>query len=263
MVEKGLHNSDDPTFVDQEEVATVIPLDDADLESTEEATVVAKREIGDPAQEKSAAVRNSVLLPLIFVTVALLGGVRFRLGSGEFLFIRPALVCLIFAVILVFLFVRARLIEPDGYFSDRYSTLENASSGILIAALFGASVQVFNSLLPEAGLPFWIVGFCFLWTLWSNIFARFDAKRLLQSLGGVFALAFVVKYMVLLNLTAERSESWWEFLSSGNITAETFSILLAIQPFSPATGYLQFFTIGLYLVGLFLMNNRIHRHDAA
>ena len=229
-------------------------------EDTEDITVAAERTPAEPGRLTngfSYGNRNFVFLPAVFLTVALLGGLRIGLSNGEFVFVRPALVCLIFAVLLLTLFVRAKLIELDGWFSDRYTALENASGAALLISLYAASVQVFNSLIPENGFPFWIVSFCFLWTLWNNLFAQFDVKRLFQSLGGLFVFAFAFKYMVLLNLATRQSDSWWGFLTSGNLTAEAISNLLAVPPYSGATGYIQFFSLGLFLIGLFFLKPRL------
>lgn len=198
-----------------------------------------------------------IFLPLFFLTVALLGGLRFGAADGAFIFLKPPLVCLIFATLLIILFFRAHLITLDGWFSESFSTLKNLANGGILLTLFAASTQVFNSLLPESGLPFWIIAFCFFWTLWNNLFADFDTKRLLQSLGGLFGLAFVVKYLVLANLTAPESQTWWQTISSGNLTKEAFTYLLDLPKFSAATGYIQFFALGFYLIGLFLVKPKI------
>lgn len=193
-----------------------------------------------------------IALPLIFLTVALLGGLRFALADNAFLFLKPPLVCLIFAAILLVLFFRAQLINLHGWFSNDFSPLKNLANALVLFTLFAASVQVFNSLIPEKGLPFWLIAFCFFWTLWNNIFAEFNVKRLLQSLGGLFGLAFVIKYLLLLNLTAPASESWWQALWQ-NPTQQAFTWLLDLPKFSSATGYVQFFTLVFYLIGLFLL----------
>lgn len=198
------------------------------------------------------AFRTYLLLPVIFLTVTLLGGLRFAETTNAFLFLRPALVCLIFAAILVVLFFRARLIQLEGWFSESFSMLKNIANALILLTLFTASMQVFNALLPERGLPFWIIGFCFFWTLWNNLFAEFDVRRLLQSLGGLFGLAFVVKYLVLANLAAPTAESWWQGILQ-NPTKEAFTWALDLPKFSAATGYVQFFTLVFYLIGLFLL----------
>ena len=192
-----------------------------------------------------------ILLPSIFLTVALLGGLRLNAADTSLIFLKPPLLCLIFASILLLLFFRSGLIQLEGWFSDDFPLLKNTANAAVLLSLFAATTQLFNSLIPEQGLPFWIVAFCFFWTLWNNLFADFDTKKLLQSLGGLFGLAFVAKYLVLANLTAPASESWlsgiWE-----NPTKEAFTWLLDLPRFSAGTGYIQFFAAALYLLALFL-----------
>lgn len=214
-------------------------------------------------QNSQSAVRNYLLLPLIFLTVTLFGGLRIAEIANAFLFVRPALVCLIFAAILVVLFFRARLIEIGGWFSESFTTLKNAANFAVLLTLFTASVQVFNAVLPEQGMPFWIIGFCFFWTLWNNLFAEFDVRRLLQSLGGLFGLAFIVKYLILANLAAPTAESWWQGILQ-NPTQTAFTWMLDLPKFSAATGYIQFFTLIFYLIGLFLLSpSSIQKSDSS
>ncbi|HEX8639164.1 MAG TPA: hypothetical protein VF692_13935, partial [Pyrinomonadaceae bacterium] len=145
---------------------------------------------GVEARASTAARIVYLFLPFIFLTVALLGGLRLSAATGDFLFVKPALVCLIFAAILMVLFFRARLINLGGWFSENFSALKNAANAAVLISLFAASAQIFNAVLPERGLPFWVIGFCFFWTLWNNLFADFDVTKLLKSLGALFGLAF-------------------------------------------------------------------------
>lgn len=193
-----------------------------------------------------------ILIPALLLTVTLLGGIRLAEADKTFLFLRPALICLIFAVVLIVLFVRGHLIELSGWFSEDLPVLQNAANAFVLLTLFTASTQVFNSLLPESGLPFWIVAFCFFWTLWNNLFLDFDARRLLRSLGGLLALGFFVKYLLLQNLTAPSSENWLKAIFE-NPAKEAFTWVLDLPRYSSLTGYLQFFTVGLFLLGLFLI----------
>jgi hypothetical protein len=193
-----------------------------------------------------------LVLPWIFLTVTLFGGLRFGEADNAFLFLRPALVCLIFASILLLLFFRANLIQLEGWFSESFSTVKNVANGLILLTLFTASVQVFNSLLPEQGLPFLLMAFCFFWMLCVNLFAVSSPKKLLQSLMALFALAFLTKYLILANLAAPSAGSWWQGILQ-NPTKEAFTWLLDLPTFSPATGYIQFFTLIFYLLGLFLI----------
>ena len=172
--------------------------------------------------------------------------------DSSFVFLKPPLFFLVFSSVMLVLFFLAGLIRMDGWFAEDFSILKNLTNGAVIATLFAATTQLFNSLIPEQGLPYWIVGFCFFWTLWNNLFADFDTKKLLRSLGGLFGLAFVVKYLVLFNLAAPAGRTWFERLTE-NPGQEAFAWLLDLPRFAPGTGYIQFFTLALYLLGLFLL----------
>lgn len=208
-------------------------------------------QILNPADRSASTAPTYIVLPLIFLAVALLGGMRLGDVDNSFIFLKPALICLVFAAVTLVLFFRSGLIRIDGWLSDGFTMLRNTANAAILITLFGATVQLFNSLLPEQGLPFWIVGFCFFWTLWNNLFAGFDTKRLLRSLGALFALAFVVKYLVLTNLTAPEGTSWLQRIIE-NPGREAFTWLLDLPRYSPGTGYIQFFVLVLYLIGLYL-----------
>ena len=201
--------------------------------------------------ERNVHYLRYVFLPFVFLTVAMLGGMRISDLDGAFVFVRPALICLIFAAILLIIFARSRVLEIDGWFSETFPMLKNVANGFVIVTLFAAATQVFNSLIPEQGLTFWIVAFCFFWTLWNNLFADFDTQKLFRSLGALFALAFVAKYLVLANLTAPAGRSWFQALTE-NPGQEAVTRLLDLPRFSGATGYIQFFAVGLFLLGLYL-----------
>lgn len=252
------------------ELVEALPAKDDDTH--EEITVVsAKNKITKDQRPKTkdhetianrksqiANQRIYLLLPFIFLTVTLLGGLRLSSPDNAFIFWRPALFCLISAAILMVLFFRAGLIAVEGWFSEDFPALKNIANGAVFVTLFAASAQIFNALLPEQGLPFWIFAFCFFWTLWNNLFADFDTKKLLRSLGALFGLAFVVKYLILVNLTAPASESWLQGIFQ-NPTKEAFTWLLDLPRFSAGTGYIQFFTVVFYLLGLFLFPHSSHK----
>jgi hypothetical protein len=213
---------------------------------------VAALEIAPAAIERRRALLYYLVLPLTLLLVTLLGGIRF--SSGSVVYIKPALIYLIFAAGLMILFFVANLVRFDGWISERFDITKNLINAITLFALFAASVQVFNSVIPESGIPFWIVSFCFLWTLWNNLFSNFDTKRLLRSLAAMFSLAFVVKYVVLANLAQPADQGWLDsIINNPAQTAATW--LLDIPQFSAATGYLQFFTIAIFVIALWFFPN--------
>jgi hypothetical protein len=102
-----------------------------------------------------------LFLPFIFLTVTLLGGLRIGLDNSELLFFKPALICLIFGAVLLVLFFRANLIKLDGWLNENFTTAKNIINGLILFTLFTASTQIFNALIPEQGLTFWVFSFCF------------------------------------------------------------------------------------------------------
>ncbi|HKG15848.1 MAG TPA: hypothetical protein VKB12_21185, partial [Pyrinomonadaceae bacterium] len=121
------------------------------------------------------ALLTHVLLPTLFLTAALLGGVRVGAGGGAIRFVVPPLITLILASMLLTLFARGRAIVLGRWLSSGLPALSNVSHALTLACLFFASAQAFNSVLPDAGLLRWMLSFFFLWTLWQNQFSAFDA----------------------------------------------------------------------------------------
>ena len=249
---------------DFEEEGLYIPTYDDSIEVVDDEILTGVKARSLPAKVQKPTTKNQkstliyIILPLIFLVVILLGGLRFGASDNAFIFLKPALVCLVFAAVLMVLYFRSGLIRIDGWFDEDGSMLQNAANAGVLLTMFGASFQIFNSLLPEQGLPFWVVGFCFFWTLWNNLFAEFDTKKLLRSLGALFALAFFVKYLVLANLTAPSSGGWLQRIFE-NPGKEAFTWLLDLPRYAAGTGYVQFFALALYLVGLFLTPAAVER----
>jgi hypothetical protein len=192
-----------------------------------------------------------VLLPTIFLIVALLGGVRVAAGTGALVFLAPPLVTLILAVMLLALFVRGRAIVIGRWLSVEHSAAANVSHALTLGALFFASAQSFNSVLPDAGLLRWVLSFFFLWTLWQNQFAAFDARRLLRGLVALFGTAFLIKHVLLASLYAPGG-GWLKRLAGALLEGVTLAPPEG-QALAPATGYVSFFTLALYVCGLVLL----------
>lgn len=205
---------------------------------------------GDHRSKNRALVRF-VLLPMIFLTVALMGGLRIDAESRAFVFVPPPLITLLLSVLLMVLFVRGHMVELKQWLSSDQPPVTNVSHALTLLALFFGSAQAFNSVLPESGLLFWFFSFFFLWTLWNNQFSSFDARRLLRSLGVLFGTAFVLKHMFLAALYAPEG-GWLKRFA--NLLLEGVTLGTLDSPaFAPATGYISFFTLALYVAGLILL----------
>lgn len=201
---------------------------------------------------RNQALVRYVMLPSIFLTVALLGGLRVGGDDRAFIFFPPPLITLVLAVLLMLLFVRGRLFEFRLWIDGKNPPLRNLSHIWMLLTLFFASAQAFNSVLPERGLLHWLFSFFFLWTLWNNQFSSFDARRLLRSLVVLFGTAFVLKHMLLASLYSADG-GWLKRVAGALVQGVTLGNFDAAT-FAPATGYISFFALGLYITGLVLLS---------
>ena len=202
-------------------------------------------------RSRNRALLNHVALPMLFLTVVLLGGLRVGTESRTFIFVAPPLVTLLLAVLLVLLLVRGRLIRFHQWIASDLPPLTNVVHIWLLITLFFASAQAFNSVLPERGLLHWLFSFFFLWTLWNNQFSSFDPRRLLRSLAILFGTAFVLKHMLLASLYSP--EGGWLKRVAGTLLQGVSLGTIEAPNFAPATGYISFFTLALYVAGLILL----------
>jgi hypothetical protein len=197
-----------------------------------------------------AVARDAFTLPLIFLTVALFGGFRSANAQGMW-FLPPPLIALALASLLIGLLTRTGTLAPDRLMRSDRSPLENLSGAIVLATLFAATAQVFNLVTPETGLFHLMFTLFFLLLLFSTLAAQPDRPRLLRSLAVLFGGAFILKYIVLASL----------YDAQGGLAKRVLMTLLegatlgGMQYESPAplTGYIAFFTLALYLVGVTLL----------
>jgi hypothetical protein len=198
--------------------------------------------------ERNRALLHFVVLPTILLTVGLLGGLRVDAQTRQFIFIAPPLVTLVLAVLLGSLFVRAGAIDLRQWLTLEQPMVTNVAHLLTLLALFFASAQAFNSVLPESGLLHWMFSFFFLWTLWTNQFSAFDARRLLRSLIVLFATAFVLKHLLVSGLYAPEG-GWYQRIAAALLQG----IAIDVPAFAPITGYVSFFALALYVAGLLLI----------
>jgi hypothetical protein len=197
------------------------------------------------------AVREAVTLPLLFLTVALFGGVRAGFTPVTLRFVPPPLFALVLAAILVGLLARTGALAPHRLLNSHRTALENLSGAIVLGTLFCATAQLFNLVMPESGLLHLLFSVFFLALLWNTYAADPDRRRLLRSLLVVFGAAFILKFIVLAALYDE----------SAGLTRRVLTTLLegvtlgelSYAPEGPLTGYLAFLTIALYLLGVSLL----------
>ena len=198
--------------------------------------------------ERNRALLHFIVTPTILLTVALLGGLRVDAQTRQFIFIAPPLVTLVLAILLGSLFVRAGAIDLKQWFALEQPMLTNVAHLLTLVALFFASAQAFNSVLPESGLLHWMFSFFFLWTLWTNQFSAFDTRRLLRSLIVLFATAFLLKHLLVSGLYANEG-GWYKRIAAALLQG----VAIDVPAFAPITGYVSFFALVLFVAALLLI----------
>ena len=198
--------------------------------------------------ERNRALLHFIVVPTILLTAGLLGGLRIDAQTRQFVFIAPALVTLVLAILLGSLFVRAGAIDLRRWLAMEQPALTNLSHLLTLLSLFFATAQAFNSVLPETGLLHWMFSFFFLWTLWTNQFSTFDQRRLLRSIIVLFGTAFVLKHLLLSALYAPDG-GWLKTIAATVLKG----ISIDVPAFAPSTGYISFFALVLYVMGLLLI----------
>jgi hypothetical protein len=183
-------------------------------------------------------------LPLAFLSVALLGGLRID-TAGRFGFAPPPLMALVLAVVHIAVLFRAGAIVPAALVHPSRPGLANASGLVIVLALGAATAQVIATLTPDGGLLTLVFDVAWLVLFGNTLAARPDRRRLLASLLVIFGAAFVVKYVVLSALYAPDSS-----LTKRAIMALLEGVSLgglAYQPPGPVTGYVAFAAVLLYV----------------
>lgn len=202
-------------------------------------------------ENTNQAILRFVVLPTIFLLVAALGGLRISGETGALEFVPPPLSALILAVMLLILFVRGGALKLSSWVSGHNHLLTNVAHVLTLITLFFASAQAFNSVLPEQGLLRWMLLFFFFWTLWQNQFANFDSRRLVRSLVALFGTAFVLKHLFLASLYGSEG-GWLKRVAAIALEGITLGTLDG-SSYAPATGYISFFALALYVIGLILL----------
>jgi hypothetical protein len=199
--------------------------------------------------ERRALLLETIVLPVLFLSIALAGGLRVT-AAGEMRLLPPTLFSLVLGALLTGALVQSGALRLSRLLG-RDSLLELASGLVLVAAIFAASAQILNGLVPEHGLLAVLFNLFFAVLLSNTIAAEPTPTRLLRSLGVTFAWALVMKYVFLPGLAAPDAH-WGARLVSLLMRGATLGSV-PVDPWPPAVGYLMFGAAALYLLGLWLL----------
>lgn len=194
--------------------------------------------------------REAIQLPLVLLTITLLGGLR---PGAPQVFEPPSLFALVLGVLLLGALVRGGALMPSRVLHAARTTLANLNGIILLVTLLLACAQVFSLLTPSSGVPRIVFSVYFLVLMLNTWAASPDRVHLLRSLAVTFGAAFVLNFVILdaLSNPAGRMARVFQLLLEG----VTFGALTQ-EPHAPAAGYVAFFTIVLFLIALALLPRR-------
>jgi len=197
-------------------------------------------------------------VPLLFLTVTLLGGLRV---ADRVVFVRPPLSALVLAVLLLAVLVRCGAVAPQRLMHPRRSPLQNLSGATVMMTMFAASVQAFNSVIPESGLPRLGVVVLLFVLLLNTIAASIDRTHVLRSTAVILGSSFVLKFIVLAALS-DPGGGWLKRVLLAALEGVTLGTLTQ-EPFAPVTGYVSFIALALFLGGLALLPPRYEGDEQA
>jgi len=192
--------------------------------------------------------REAIVLPMIFLTVAWLGGLR--VGTTIQL-VPPPLISLVLGVMLVGTLVHAGVFSPHSVMGAQRSGLENVSGLVVLITLLAASAQIFNLITPDRGIFHAAFNVCFFIQLATTLAGVKGRRNLLRSLAVLLGSACVVRFVVLEGLYAP----------DGGFAKRLFTTIVEgaslgtihYEPAGTITGYVAFLTLTLYIIGIVLL----------
>jgi hypothetical protein len=195
--------------------------------------------------------REAFALPLTFLTVVLIGGVRLTTPAA---ILPPTLLSLALASVLLAVFVQSGTLDPLRLLDAGRRGWANLNGLLALLTLFLASAQVISRLTPDSGLPALGVSVLFFVTLLQLGAAALDRGRCLRIWSVTLLSALVLKFVVVAALAGPADRPLARALQAlvDGLTFGGFA-----QPVEhPAAGYLAFAMLALYLLGLILLPSR-------
>jgi hypothetical protein len=184
-------------------------------------------------------------LPLLFLTVVLLGAIR---PGGALTIVPPQPSALLTAMLLLAILVRSGALSPERLMNPARSALANLNGLTVLLALFAASAQVITLLVPDSGIPALIVWAVLLSLLVQTLAIDSDRTRVIRGLTVTFAAGFALKFIVLGAISAPAEgrvgravQTLFEGITLGTLIQ---------RPAHPAEPYLAFGTLLLFLIGI-------------
>jgi hypothetical protein len=197
------------------------------------------------------AVREGIVLPTALLTVLLAGSIRMAQTT---VFAPPSVFALVLGLLVIRVIVQSGALAPDRLLANSRSAAANLNGVTILLALWLASAQVVAVLIPESGLPRIVFAVFLLILLINTVAASPDRVRLLRSLSVTFGALFLLKFVVLRELSAPGTSGLKRVLQALLEGITLGSLLQA--PSHVATSYLALLSLVLFLVAVFLLPAR-------
>jgi hypothetical protein len=198
------------------------------------------------------ALREAVILPALFLTVVLLGSVRIAEATS---LVPPSVFALVLGLLVIQVIVQSGTLAPQRLLAATRSPLANVNGLIVLLALWLAAAQIIAVLMPESGLPRITFGVFLLILLLNTATAAPDRTRLLRSLSVTFGALFLLKFVMLRELSTPGTGALKRVLQ---VLLEGITLGVLLQPPShAAAGYVALLCLVIFLVSLFLLPARL------
>jgi hypothetical protein len=195
--------------------------------------------------------REALVLPALFLTVLLLGAIRIK---DTIVLVPPSPFALVLGALLLRVVVQSGALAPGRLLSASRPGLANLNGVVVLAALWAGAAQTIALLIPESGVPQLAFNVFFFILLLNTAAASPDRHQLLRSLGVTLGAAFVLKFVVLYQLSAPGAGPLKRGLQA---ILDTVTLGALIQEVAhPITAYIALFVVVLFLIGVFLLPPR-------
>jgi hypothetical protein len=211
-------------------------------------------------KHKTSYLARYLIAPVLFLTVALTAGIRFQIGANTFQFVYPPLISCIVGALGIVLLVRWGLPANDRLDGRHQGVLDITSRLVLISAIYLATAQVFSLVTPEHGLLSFFFNAFYLLILLNDLFVVFNPRKLAGALAVILGASFMLKYVVMADVFAPAT-TWGKYILQELLKTGSLGVLDQ-EPFAPSTGYLAFVTVGLYVLGLYMIAPSVSASDA-
>jgi hypothetical protein len=195
--------------------------------------------------------REAIVLPVVFLTVLMLGGLRIADTTA---LVPPSPYVLLLGLLLVRVIVQSGALAPEQLLASSRSLLANLNGAVVLGTLWAAAAQALAALMPESGVPRLAFSVFFLVLLLNTVAASPDRQRLLRSLAVTFGAAFVLKFVLLHGLSTP-GEGGVKRALQALLDGVTLGALIQEVP-HPVTAYLALMAVGLFLIGVLLLPHR-------